>query len=145
MPFDSSAFQELAVSAWPGATAETIETLDAASNYESVEVLARQVSFFAAREAWVHLDFLFEHQTGTCYKAVDVVVWACSFFAYFSFLSYCCGCCLLGVWKKFVPMAQAPCAAPFPPPPPPPPPSSPTMQALPCKPPVVLPSLPSAL
>ena len=42
VPFDSSAFQELAVSAWPGATADTIETLDASSKYESIEVLGRQ-------------------------------------------------------------------------------------------------------
>ena len=41
VPFDSSAFQKLAVSAWPGATEETINTLDAASAYESIEVLGR--------------------------------------------------------------------------------------------------------
>ncbi len=42
VPFDSSAFQELAVSAWPGATADTIDNLDASSAYESIEVLGRQ-------------------------------------------------------------------------------------------------------
>ena len=42
VPFDSSAFQELAVSAWPGATADTINNLDASSAYESIEVLGRQ-------------------------------------------------------------------------------------------------------
>lgn len=41
VPFDSTAFDELAVSAWPGATADTISGLDAASNYESIEVLGR--------------------------------------------------------------------------------------------------------
>ena len=41
VPFDSAAFDELAVSAWPGATADTITGLDAASNYESIEVLGR--------------------------------------------------------------------------------------------------------
>ena len=41
VPFDSAAFDELAVSAWPGATADTIIGLDAASNYESIEVLGR--------------------------------------------------------------------------------------------------------
>lgn len=44
VPFDSSAFQELAVSAWPGATAETINNLDASSDYESIEVLGRQAA-----------------------------------------------------------------------------------------------------
>ena len=42
VPYDSSAFQELAVSAWPGATADSIDNLDAASDYESIEVLGRQ-------------------------------------------------------------------------------------------------------
>ena len=41
VPFDSTAFQDLAVAAWPGATADTIVGLDAASNYESIEVLGR--------------------------------------------------------------------------------------------------------
>ncbi|DBB14631.1 TPA: hypothetical protein ACH3X3_004893 [Trebouxia sp. C0006] len=41
VPFDSTTFQELAVSAWPGATAETINNLDASSDYESIEVLGR--------------------------------------------------------------------------------------------------------
>lgn len=41
VPFDSTAFDELAISAWPGATADTIPGLDAASNYESIEVLGR--------------------------------------------------------------------------------------------------------
>ena len=41
VPFDSTAFDELAVSAWPGATADTIVGLDAASNYESIEALGR--------------------------------------------------------------------------------------------------------
>lgn len=44
VPFDSSMFQELAVSAWPGATAETINNLDASSDYESIEVLGRQAA-----------------------------------------------------------------------------------------------------
>lgn len=44
VPFDSTTFQELAVSAWPGATAETINNLDASSDYESIEVLGRQVA-----------------------------------------------------------------------------------------------------
>ncbi len=44
VPFDSTTFQELAVSAWPGATAETINNLDASSDYESIEVLGRQAA-----------------------------------------------------------------------------------------------------
>ena len=46
VPFDSSAFQELAVAAWPGATADSIDNLDASSDYESIEVLGRQVKRF---------------------------------------------------------------------------------------------------
>lgn len=45
VPFDSTAFDDLAVSAWPGATAETIVGLDAASNYESIEALGRCVLY----------------------------------------------------------------------------------------------------
>ena len=42
VPFDSSAFQQLALAAWPGATtASLMGNLDAASAYESIEVLGR--------------------------------------------------------------------------------------------------------
>lgn len=44
VPFDSTAFEELAVSAWPGATADTISGLDASSNYESIVMLGRWVT-----------------------------------------------------------------------------------------------------
>ena len=47
VPFDSSAFQELAVSAWPGASADTINNLDASSAYESIEVLGRSVHTYS--------------------------------------------------------------------------------------------------
>lgn len=42
VPFDSSPFQQLALAAWPGATTKSLMgNLDAASAYESIEVLGR--------------------------------------------------------------------------------------------------------
>ncbi|KAL3142981.1 hypothetical protein ABBQ38_003263 [Trebouxia sp. C0009 RCD-2024] len=45
VPFDSSPFQQLALAAWPGATTKSLMgNLDAASAYESIEVLGRYLA-----------------------------------------------------------------------------------------------------
>ena len=79
VPFDSTAFDELSVSAWPGATLATLPGFDPASSYESIEVFARWVVLLLLLFPSSSLCLLFYFTLLVCLPSVTDVTDQASF------------------------------------------------------------------